>query len=309
MLPKNTLLVSVKCYFMFLFVIINFFSYSSLVAADELRPEVKTLQVNNYDMSYVERGSGPPLILVHGSLSDYRTWLPLLEEFSETNRTIAVSLRHYYPEQWDGKGNDLTLLQHADDMAAFIQALHTGPVSFLGHSRGGAVALIMASQHPELVSRLILSDPSALSSMLANRPAVQADANKRKTKLEEVMKYYQQGDTENGLKVFVNYVAGPSAWEKTSETRRNRLRSNSWTQISLLRDIDTPFSCNDAGNISAPVLLMTGEHSSPLYGYMHSALQACLKQVSHVVISDAGHMMFAANPTIFVFEVQDFILN
>lgn len=280
---------------------------ASLALAGERSPEIKTLRVNQYDMAYVERGSGEPLILVHGALSDYRTWLPLLNEFSESNRTIAVSLRHYYPERWDGKGSDLSLQQHADDMAAFIQALHLGPVSLLGHSRGGAVVLLMASQHPELVHRLILADPAALVTMLASTPEAQADVAKRKAKFQEVMRYYKQGDTEAGLSVFVNYIAGPTAWENTPEARRNTLRANTWTQTSLLRDMETPFTCSNAGKIAAPVLLITGDRSPPLYGAMQAALQPCLKQVSKVTVADAGHMMFQANPTAFVFEVQEFV--
>lgn len=289
------------------FASIFLFNYPGPVVADESQPEVKTLRVNNYDMSYVERGSGEPLILVHGSLSDYRTWLPLLNELSETNHVIAVSLRHHYPEKWDGKSNNHSLRQHADDLAAFIQTSGIGPVNLLGHSRGGSVALLMASKHPELVLKLILADPSPLTTMLPKRTDIQAEAGIRKAKLHEVIKYYQHGDSESGLKVFVNYIAGPTAWENTSEARRNTLRSNSWTQISQVHDIDTPFTCNDANNISAPVLLLTGERSAALYGYMHSALQACQMQISNASISDAGHMMFQANPTAFVFEVQDFI--
>ena len=285
-----------------------FWTYQpSSILAEEWRPEVKTLRVHNYEMSYVERGNGTPLVLVHGSLSDYRTWLPLFNEFSEDNRTIAVSLRHYYPEKWDGKGGDLSLQQHADDMAAFIQALDIGPVYLLGHSRGGAVALVMASKHPELVRSLILADPTPLATMLAKRPDIQSAVQLHKAKLQEVMHYYQQDDIEGGLHAYVKYIAGPAAWENTSEARRNVLRANAWTQISQLQDIETPFSCSMAGNISAPVLLLTGEYSAAIYGDMHAALQACLAQVSNATIADAGHLMFQANPTAFVFEVQDFI--
>ncbi|MDT8383908.1 MAG: alpha/beta hydrolase [Gammaproteobacteria bacterium] len=281
--------------------------YATTALADEWRPEVKTLRVNNYDMSYVERGSSAPLVLIHGSLSDYRTWLPLLAELSETNRAIAVSLRHYYPEQWDGKGDDLSLQQHADDMAGFIQALQSGPVDLLGHSRGAAVALLVASQHPALVRKLVLADPAPLNAMLSNNVNAQNDLQVRKTRLQEVMRHYQQGDSDGGLEVFVNYIAGNSAWENTSEARRDTLRANSWTQVSQLQDYETPFDCGNARKITAPVLLITGERSAPLYGYMHSALKPCLKQVDYAIIADAGHMMFSASPTAFVFEVQEFI--
>jgi pimeloyl-ACP methyl ester carboxylesterase len=268
---------------------------------------VKILHVNNYDMSYVERGSGVPLILIHGSLSDYRTWLPLLGELSETNRTIAVSLRHYYPEQWNGKGDDLSMQQHADDMVSFIQKLKLGPVDLLGHSRGGAVALLVASQHPELVHKLVLADPAPLNVMLANNVNAQNDLLIRKTKLHEVMLHYQHGDSDGGLEVFVNYIAGKTAWDNTPETRRATLRANTWTQTSQLHDFETPFDCSNAGKITAPVLLITGEYSAPLYGYMHSALKPCLKQVDNAIISDAGHQMFSVSPSVFVFEVQEFI--
>ena len=107
--------------------ILLLFIYNSQLCAEEWRPEVKILRVNQYDMAYVEKGSGPPLILVHGSLSDYRTWLHLFNELSENNRTIAVSLRHFYPEQWNGKGADLSLQQHADDIGGFARRCDARP--------------------------------------------------------------------------------------------------------------------------------------------------------------------------------------
>jgi hypothetical protein len=66
-----------------------------------LLPEgVKSIEVNGYPMAYHEGGSGMPLSLVHVQYS-----------------VIAVSLRHYFPEPWDGRGDDFSILQHADDLA------------------------------------------------------------------------------------------------------------------------------------------------------------------------------------------------
>ena len=102
---------------------------------------VKSVEVNSYEMAYQEMGSGAPLVLVHGAINDYRVWAAQLPEFAKNYRVIAVSLRHYYPERWDGKGSDFSIEQHISDVPVFIRQLNLGPVHLLGHSRGGPSCL------------------------------------------------------------------------------------------------------------------------------------------------------------------------
>ena len=94
---------------------------------------IKTVEVNGYDMAYQEAGSGIPLVLVHGMLADYRIWEGQVQDFSKAYRTIVVSLRHYYPEKWNGIGDDYSIAQHASDIAALIKSLNLGKVHLLGH--------------------------------------------------------------------------------------------------------------------------------------------------------------------------------
>jgi len=296
-----------KLHFLLIIVAAVLISTTETIFADNWTPKVKTLRVNGYDMAYVERGEGKPLILVHGALSDYRTWLPLMAELSETNRTIAISLRHYYPEKWDGKDNDLTMQQHADDLAAFIKALQLGPVNLLGHARGAVVSMMVASKHPELVSNLVLAEPVPLKTMMPNNPRTKKQLAKRDAVIEKAMKHYQQGDPEGGLKLFVEYLAGPGAWDATSDTRRRTLQDNSWTQLSSVSDVETPFRCENAGKISSPVLLIGGDRSNTIFSQMNSAVQSCVKNANTAMIGNAGHFMYSNNPTAFVFEVQEFI--
>jgi len=275
--------------------------------AEQWIPEVKTIRVNNYDMAYVERGKGAPLVLVHGALSDYRTWLPLMPDLSETNHTIAVSLRHYYPENWQGKGDDLTLQQHADDLAAFIKSLNLGPVNLLGHARGALITMMVASQHPELVSKLVVAEPAPVKNMLKDNPRMKKELAKREAMMKESIKHYQQGDPEGGLKMFVEYIAGPGALEKTSEDRLRTLHDNTWTQLGQLKDYEMPLGCDKFNKISSPILLVGGERSQEIYGQMNSAVKSCVGKTNTAMIGDAGHFMYSNNPTAFVFEVQEFI--
>src|SRR3954468_13141147 len=101
---------------------------------------MQTLPVNGFDMAYLEVGQGPPLVCVHGSLSDFRVWSPVLGPLSKRHRVIAPSLRHFFPEHWDGQGGSYSIAQHTSDVIVFIEQLDAGPVDLLGHSRGGHIA-------------------------------------------------------------------------------------------------------------------------------------------------------------------------
>jgi len=98
---------------------------------------IKTIDVNGYPMAFLESGTGESVVLVHGAGGDYRSWARQVASPPRGFRLIAVSLRHYYPERWDGKGVTFSVRQHAEDLALFIEALGVGPVYLVAHSRGG----------------------------------------------------------------------------------------------------------------------------------------------------------------------------
>lgn len=275
--------------------------------ADKWTPEIKTVRVNSYDMAYVERGKGEPLILVHGALSDYRTWLRVMPELGETNRTIAVSLRHYYPENWKGGDDDLSVQQHAEDLAEFIKALNLGPVNLLGHARGAVVSMMVASKHPDIVNNLILAEPAPLKTMLSSNPRMKKELVEREAMMKKSIELYQKGNPEGGLKMFVEYIAGPGSWDATSDSRRKTLKDNTWTQLSSISDFEAPFHCDNASKISSPVLFIGGDRSQEIFSQMNSAVKSCVKNANTAMIGDSGHFMYSANPTAFVFEVQEFI--
>lgn len=118
-----------------------------------------SLHVNGFDMPYLDIGAGPPLVCVHGSLCDFRIWSAVLGPLIRHHRVIAVSLRHFFPEHWDGVGDTYSIAQHVDDVIAFIEAFDTKPVDLMGHSRGGHICFRAAQRRPDLLRRLILAEP------------------------------------------------------------------------------------------------------------------------------------------------------
>ena len=170
---------------------------------------VKSIEVNGYPMAFHESGSGMPLILVHGTLNDYRYWNSEIGVFAEHYRVIAVSLRHHFPEPWDGRGDDFSILQHANDLAVFIKRINLGPVHLLGHSRGGAVVLNVAARHPEVIRTLILVDTSGLEALLPDTPEASALSAETQQLVDRLAADLAKGDREAALRAYVEAFAGP----------------------------------------------------------------------------------------------------
>ena len=181
-------------------------------------------RVNGYDMAFIALGEGPPLVCVHGTLCDFRVWSCVLGPLSRRHRVVALSLRHFFPEHWDGVGSDYTMAQHVADVIGFIEALGEGSVDLMGHSRGGHIAFRVAQQRPDLLRRLVLAEPGGdLDASLAPPgtapPPMRAPAVAAAAKIAA-------GDVDGGLAGFIDAVTarapGVSCRPREAGTARQR---------------------------------------------------------------------------------------
>ena len=109
-------------------------------------PEVKSIFINGDSIHYIAIGKGDPIVLVHGSLGDYRTWEAQMDAFAKNHRVIAYSRRYAYPnKQVINDSADYTVTPHAKDLVEFIKALNLEPVHLVGHSYGAFTALLVTA--------------------------------------------------------------------------------------------------------------------------------------------------------------------
>lgn len=258
--------------------------------------DVKWIEVNGYPMAYQDRGTGPPLVLVHGSFCDYRIWPDQLEPFSKQHRVLSVSLRHYFPELWDGAGNDFSFAQHADDVGTFVKKLAIGPVHLLGVSRGGAVAIEVAKKYPDCIRTLILADASVRLELPETEENLKATAF-RLNLFADLRKDVANGDVEGGTARFMHRLIGPGAWESLSAERQKEFLQNIRTAI-----VDDPLPLTtdeELRNFNFPVLMINGEKSPPMYGVLIFEMRKRGNFEPPVIIPRAGHAMTAQNPKAF----------
>ncbi len=273
----------------------------------QLPPDVKTLQIYGYEIAYLERGAGPPVVLVHGTLSDYRSWSAQTEALSAQHHVIAMSLRHYYPERWDGKSDDFTLSQHAVDLAEFIRQLNFGKAHVVGHSRGATVALLMATRHPELVKSLVLAEPQPIDALIPSTPQAAQAAERRQSAIRGALDQFDKAQLDTGLGQFINFVGGAGAWQAAPDPQKQVWRDNAWSIKSLLADSAESITCKEMSRVDLPVLLVAGEKSPPIYRVMLEAVQKCLPRRDWIAIPNAGHAMHRMNSSAFNQVVLTFI--
>jgi len=203
------------------------------------------VDIDGQRFTYVEAGTdAPALLLVHGSTSDYRSWQHQVRPFAARFRTIAVSLRHCYPEQWDGIGDDFTVERHAEDLAAFIDRRRLGAIHVAGHSRGGCVALALALRRPELVRTLVLADPGALDGLLPDTSEGTRMARETAQMFAQLRANLANADHETAAREFVDALNGPGTWNRrTPEQRqlvldkhRDRSRVRATTELHRARN-------------------------------------------------------------------------
>jgi pimeloyl-ACP methyl ester carboxylesterase len=258
---------------------------------------VRKLRVNDYDMAYLDVGGGVPLVCVHGSLCDFRVWSPIIGLLSPHARVIVPSLRHYFPEHWDGEGDDFGVAQHVADVIGFIERLGMGAVNLIGHSRGGYVAFRVARERPDILASLVLAEPAGY--LDPSLSTVAMPTSLFRTALADAVAMVKVGNIDAGLAAFLAAIDDAGAWQRLDEARRQELRDNATTMIGQMRDGLLPFTRADAEGLRVPTLFIGGAQSQPASLLVLRALATHVPGANTVVIPEAGHAMFVHRPQAF----------
>ena len=106
------------------------------------------------DLNVIELGeTGPLVAFCHGLFGQGRNWMQIGKELSQTYRVLLVDMPDHGRSAWT---DAVDYLAYADRVAGLFSA--DDPVTLVGHSMGGKIAMTLALQHPELVARLCVVD-------------------------------------------------------------------------------------------------------------------------------------------------------
>jgi pimeloyl-ACP methyl ester carboxylesterase len=117
-------------------------------------------------VEYREEGAGEPIVFVHGLLVDGRLWRNVIPSLAESHRCIAPDWplgSHRIPLQ---AGADSSPRGIAHLIADFLEALELERVTIVANDTGGAISQILASERPERLSGLVLTNCDCLENFL-----------------------------------------------------------------------------------------------------------------------------------------------
>lgn len=243
-------------------------------------------------------GSGPPLLLVHGTTADHTRWAGVTPQLQPHFTVVAMERR--------GRGQstdaaDYDLVREAEDVAAVVDAIGE-PVRIVGHSYG-AVCSLEAALLTENILRMVLYEPPIPTGLPMYPPEVP----------DRMQALIDNGELEAALELFFREVVGMPERE-LAEYRQlpmweGRIRLAPTIPRELAIDRNYTFEPDKFADVRVPVRLLLGGDSPPMFQRAIETVDAALPNAAITVLPGQQHIAMDINPELFVGEVLSFLLN
>src|SRR5437763_11780408 len=205
------------------------------------------VHANGVRLYYEEHGQGDPILCIHGTSSSAMVWRPAaIDELSGLGRVILYDrrgcTRSERPDPYE-----TSVVQHAEDAAALLDALEAAPAVVIGRSYGGETAIELALRHPGSVRALVLLEAAALTfddEALAWAERLRADVEEAAAR-----------DIASVAGTFLRRVVGDEQWEAFPDPLRQMFVDNSPAILAEFRGPWLEATAEDLARVDVPTLL------------------------------------------------------
>ena len=255
-------------------------------------PLAKEVEVNGVRIQYLEDGSGAPVVFVHGTVADHRTWEPVRDEIARKYRFIALTQRYFGTGPWKDDGREFSVATFADDLAKFVTSLNAGPVHLVGWSFGGHVAAAMAVKNPSLVRSLVLYEATMMSVLPADSAEGKAAREDRARLFAPAAAASKAGDPVKATRLAVEAVfqLPPGGTDREPQAFQTMWDDNARTApLSFTAPPPPNITCDMLTNFTQPTLVMRGEKTQTSYVMMSDAISKCVPGALQIVLPTVNH--------------------
>ncbi|WP_460748160.1 alpha/beta fold hydrolase [Myceligenerans cantabricum] len=243
-------------------------------------------------LSHATTGSGPDVLLVHAGVADSRMWGPQVAALAEHYRVTTCDLRGYGETPLDSEP-----YSDADDVKRLLDTLET-PVTVVGASAGGHVALQVASGWPGLVDRLVLLNPAY--------PLPASRSLERFARREDAL--LSADDIEGATELNVVTWVGPEAGDNARELVRTMQRHAFQVQLDAGDAVNQqPGPDADLARITARTLVVSGGQDLDHFRAVANHVVRNVADARHVQLGWAGHLPNLERPDEITDLIEEFV--
>lgn len=263
---------------------------------------------------YYDSGGGvsgePPIVLLHGATLRSEDWENIFPRLATRYHVIAYDARGHGKS---GRGSSYSLDDLVADLVRILREIAKAPAILVGHSLGGATALVAAAREPTLVKGLVLDDPWL---------SLHSDGKWRADYFAKLRRALDQREDPRAFARAVGALPlpepGPRGERSVGEVRgfysAERL-------ATYYKDVDPAFvdlltkahpgdaaAISDAlGNVRCPVLVLAAGVGSALADGEADRIAARLPDAKVMRFPGVGHRIHGLRPEPFLESIEPFL--
>lgn len=273
-----------------------------------MTPVARDVTARGIRTRVVESGSGTPLVFIHGFLSNHHTFDDVAPAFAERFHVITLDLPGFGDSEKPPPPRfDYSVEAFAEVVTDVIAALQVGRCHVIGHGMGAAVALTLASEHPEFVDHLALVAPEIY-------PAPRSTLT-RLTMLPLVggilFKQILGRTLFRSLILKHMYAAGHNVPRDRADAYFNAFNGPAGRESAyavLCAQLDTRPAVARLTRIKSPTLVLWGRADSRLSAEVAPRMVRQL-QTARLEFIDSGHSPHEEHPDQFISSIEQFVLD
>jgi pimeloyl-ACP methyl ester carboxylesterase len=212
-----------------------------------------------------------PLVLLHGNGGNASSFFYVVDHFAKKRRVITIDTRGHGRSP-KGEG-EFTLKRFANDVFEFLGEMKIEKAVIVGYSDGGNIAMILASEHPEVIEALVLNGANMFPAGLRDKD------------LKSITSAYKKA-------------------KKALRRSPNNARIKDELDLLTLMVKEPNLTANDLAKIAAPSLVLVG--SRDVIKPEHTEYIASCLPVSRLKIVEGGHNIVKSNSADYISALEEF---
>jgi pimeloyl-ACP methyl ester carboxylesterase len=252
-----------------------------------------------------EAGSGTAVVCMHANASSSTQWRAFMDLLAPRYRVIAPDLYGSGKSPDWPSANEISLADELEFIAPVLQQAGDR-FSLVGHSYGGAVALLAGLQDPGRIRALVLYEPTLFAIVDAQTPPPNG-ADGIRNAVNAASASLDAGDTDTAAMHFIDFWMGSGSWAATPQARKPAIAESivnvrRWAHALF----SEPTSLARFAQLDVPVLYMLGSKSPESAHAVARLLIPVLPNVRVVEFPGLGHMAPVTHPDVVNAEIDKF---